>query len=32
MEAVEHLSELDENLWQQLVTQIGKVDVLHSGP
>jgi len=32
MEAVEHLSELDENLWQQLVTQIGKVDVMHSGP
>jgi pilus assembly protein CpaE len=32
MEAVEHLSELDENLWQQLVTTVGKLDVLHSGP
>jgi len=32
MEAVEHLSELDENLWQQLVTTIGKLDVMHSGP
>ncbi len=32
MEAVEHLQELDENLWQQLVTTVGKLDVLHSGP
>ena len=32
MEAVEHLQELDENLWQQLVTTIGKLDVMHSGP
>jgi pilus assembly protein CpaE len=32
MEAVEHLQELDENLWRQLVTTVGKVDVLHSGP
>ena len=32
MEAVEHLQELDENLWHQLVTTIGKLDVMHSGP
>jgi pilus assembly protein CpaE len=32
MEAVDHLQELDENLWQQLVTKVGKLDVLHSGP
>jgi pilus assembly protein CpaE len=32
MEAVEHLQELDENLWQQLVTNVAKLDVLHSGP
>lgn len=32
MEAVEHLQELDENLWQQLVTTVGKLDVMHSGP
>ncbi len=32
MEAVEHLQELDENLWQQLITTVGKLDVLHSGP
>lgn len=32
MEAVNHLHELDENLWQQLVTTVAKLDVLHSGP
>src|SRR6476620_638854 len=32
MEAVEHLQELDENLWQQLVTKVAKLDVMHSGP
>lgn len=32
MEAVDHLHEMDENLWQQLVTKVGKLDVLHSGP
>jgi pilus assembly protein CpaE len=32
MEVLEHMHELDENLWQQLVTTVGKVDVLHSGP
>src|SRR6185369_2706106 len=32
MEAVEHLQELDENLWHQLVTTIGKLDVMPSGP
>jgi Flp pilus assembly CpaE family ATPase len=32
MEAVDHLQELDENLWQQLVTTVNKLDILHSGP
>jgi pilus assembly protein CpaE len=32
MEVLEHLHELDENLWQQLVTTVAKLDVLHSGP
>lgn len=32
MEVLEHLHELDENLWMQLVTTVGQVDVLHSGP
>jgi pilus assembly protein CpaE len=32
MEVLEHLHELDENLWQQLVTTVAKMDVLHSGP
>jgi pilus assembly protein CpaE len=32
MEVLEHMQELDENLWQQLVTTVAKVDVLHSGP
>ncbi len=32
MEAIEHLQEMDENLWQQLVTTVAKLDVLHSGP
>jgi pilus assembly protein CpaE len=32
MEVIEHIHELDENLWQQLVTTVAKLDVLHSGP
>ena len=32
MEVLEHMHELDENLWQQLVTTVAKLDVLHSGP
>jgi pilus assembly protein CpaE len=32
MEVLEHMEELDENLWQQLVTTVAKLDVLHSGP
>lgn len=32
MEVLDHMQELDENLWQQLVTTVAKVDVLHSGP
>jgi len=32
MEVLDHLHELDENLWQQLVTTVAKLDVLHSGP
>lgn len=32
MEVLDHMHELDENLWQQLVTTVAKVDVLHSGP
>ena len=32
MEVLDHIQELDENLWQQLVTTVAKVDVLHSGP
>lgn len=32
MEVIEHMHELDENLWQQLVTTVAKLDVLHSGP
>jgi len=32
MEALDHMNELDENLWQQLVTTVAKLDVLHSGP
>src|SRR6185295_14688334 len=32
MEVLEHMNELDENLWQQLVTSVAKLDVLHSGP
>jgi len=32
MEVIEHIYELDENLWQQLVTTVAKLDVLHSGP
>jgi pilus assembly protein CpaE len=32
MEVLEHMYELDENLWQQLVTTVNKLDVLHSGP
>jgi len=32
MEALEHMHELDENLWEQLVTTVAKLDVLHSGP
>jgi pilus assembly protein CpaE len=32
MEVLDHMHELDENLWQQLVTTVNKMDVLHSGP
>ena len=32
MEVIDHMHELDENLWQQLVTTVAKLDVLHSGP
>jgi len=32
MEVLDHMNELDENLWQQLVTTVAEVDVLHSGP
>ncbi|MBZ5633462.1 MAG: AAA family ATPase [Acidobacteriia bacterium] len=32
MEVLEHMHELDENLWEQLVTTVAKLDVLHSGP
>ena len=32
MEVIEHMHELDENLWQQLVTTVAKLEVLHSGP
>jgi Flp pilus assembly CpaE family ATPase len=32
MEVIEHMFELDENLWEQLVTTVNKLDVLHSGP
>src|SRR5579862_7013308 len=32
MEVIEHMNELDENLWQQLITTVAKLDVLHSGP
>src|ERR1700730_6057740 len=32
MEVLEHMHELDENMWQQLVTSVDKLDVLHSGP
>ena len=32
MEVLDHMHELDENLWQQLVTTVAKLDVLHSGP
>jgi len=32
MEVLDHMHELDENLWQQLVTTVNKLDVLHSGP
>jgi pilus assembly protein CpaE len=31
VEAVEHSAEIDENLWPQLVTAIGSLDVLHAG-
>ncbi len=32
IEVLDHMHELDENMWQQLVTTVGKLDVLHSGP
>jgi len=32
MEVIDHMYELDENLWEQLVTTVAKLDVLHSGP
>jgi len=31
LDAVEHSSAMDENLWPQLVTSIGNLDVLHAG-
>jgi pilus assembly protein CpaE len=31
VDAVEHAAEIDENLWPQLVTSIGSMDVLHAG-
>jgi pilus assembly protein CpaE len=31
LDAVEHSSAMDENLWPQLVTPIGNLDVLHAG-
>ena len=31
LDAVEHAADMDENLWPQLVTKIGKMDVLHAG-
>ena len=32
IEVLDHMHELDENMWQQLVTTVAKLDVLHSGP
>jgi pilus assembly protein CpaE len=32
LDAVEHSVAMDENLWPQLVTPIGNLDVLHAGP
>ncbi|HEY1756764.1 MAG TPA: hypothetical protein VGG72_15420 [Bryobacteraceae bacterium] len=32
LDAVEHSVAMDENLWPQLVTTIGNLDVLHAGP
>src|SRR5262249_4920917 len=31
LDAVEHSLEMDENLWPQLITRVGKMDVLHAG-
>lgn len=31
LDAAEHASEMDENLWPQLVTSMGQLDVLHAG-
>lgn len=31
-DAIEHAGEIDENLWPQLVTTFGHLDVLHAGP
>jgi len=31
LDAVEHSAAMDENLWPQLVTSIGNLDVLHAG-
>jgi pilus assembly protein CpaE len=31
-DALEHASEMDENLWPQLVTTLKNLDVLHAGP
>jgi pilus assembly protein CpaE len=31
VDAVEHAAELDENLWPQLVVNLGALDVLHAG-
>lgn len=31
VDAVEHSSNMDENLWRQLVTPLGSLDVLHAG-
>ncbi|MGH9629050.1 MAG: hypothetical protein ACRD7E_12065 [Bryobacteraceae bacterium] len=31
VDAAEHAAEMDENLWSQLVTPVGSLDVLHAG-
>ena len=32
LDAVEHSAAMDENLWPQLITPVGNMDVLHAGP